>query len=94
LPAELAGVFCQFAKDDLLAADGGRFEVAAVEEFLDGFLDDRAVRVAVSAGVLDELPQHPFLTVVPESAGAACREQRVDQVAQRERVHRRAPCSA
>ena len=94
LPAELAGVFCQFAKDDLLAADGGRLEVAAVEESLDGFLDDRPVRIAFSAAVLDELRQHPFLAVVPEPAGAARRDERRDQLAQRQRVHDRAPSPA
>ena len=80
LPAELAGVFGQFAQDDLLAADGGRFEVAAVEELLDGFLDDRTVGVSFPAAVPGELTQHPFLAVVPEPAGVACRDQRVDQV--------------
>jgi hypothetical protein len=70
----------QFAQDDLLAADRGCFEVAAVEESLDGFLDDRPVRIAVPAAVLDELRQHAFLAVMPEGAGAAGRDQCVDQL--------------
>ena len=93
-PAELAGVFCQVAQDDLLAADRGRLEVAAVEEPLDRFLDDRPVRVALSAAVLGELRQHPCLAVVPKPAGAAGRDERVDQLAQRQRVHDRAPSPA
>src|SRR4029450_2182271 len=93
-PAELAGVFGQVTQDDLLAADGGRLEMAAVEKFLDGFFDDRAVRIAFPAGVLGELAQHPLLAVGREPAGAACRDQRVDQVRKRQRVHGRAPCAA
>ena len=94
LPAELAGVFGQFAQDDLLAADGGRFEVAAIEEFLDGFLDDRTVGVSFPAAVSDELTQHPCLALVAEPAGVACDDQRVDQVPQRQRLHGRVPCAA
>ena len=92
-PAELAGVLCQVAQDDLLATDRRRLEVAAVEEPLDGLLDDRPVRVPVSAAVLGELRQHPCLAVVPEPAGAARRDERRDQFGQRRRGHDRAPAS-
>jgi hypothetical protein len=87
-------VFGQVAQDDLLAADRGRLEVAAVEESLDGLLDDRPIRIAVPAAVLDELRQHPCLAVIPKPAGAAGRDEQVDQLAQRQRVHDRAPSPA
>ena len=90
-PAELADVFGQVTQDDFLAANGGAFKVAAVEEILDGFLDDRAVRVAFPAAVLGELAQHPLLARVSEPARVAGRDQRVDQAAQRQRAHDRAP---
>ena len=60
-PAELAGVFCQVAQDDLLAADRGRLEVAAVEESLDGLLDDRPVRVALPGGSARRTAPAPVL---------------------------------
>ena len=86
-------MFGQFAQDDLLTADGGRFEVAAVEEFLDGFLDDRTVGVPFPAAVPGELAQHPCLALVAEPAGVACRDQRVDQVPQRQGLHGCVPCA-
>jgi hypothetical protein len=84
-------VFGQVAQDDFLAADGGGFEVPAVKELLDGFLDDQAVGVSFLAAVPGELAQHPFGEVVPVPAGVACCDQRVDQAGQRRCAHERAP---
>ena len=68
--------------------------MTVVEEPLDRLLDDRPVRIPFPAAVLGELPENPCLSVVAKPAGAAGRDQRVYQLAQRQRAHDRAPCTA
>ena len=65
--------------------------MTAVEEPVDRFFGDRAVRVALPAAVVGELAQHPLLDLEPVSAGVTQSDQVGDQVRQRRLRHRAHP---
>ena len=82
LPAGGLGMSGQLAQHQLVAPQGARPQVTAVEEPVDRFFGDRPVRIALPAAVVGELAQHPFRDCEPVSAGVTHSDQLGDQAGQ------------